>query len=68
VVEIDDPIEDLRLFWKKVAFRITVLNRETIDDVIGYCHQLELFKKPKTIEEILTPIIIASGIALAMNY
>jgi putative hemolysin len=33
--------------------------------VIGYCHQLEMFKKPKKIADILTPIIIAPESALA---
>ena len=32
--------------------------RNNIDEVIGYCHALALFKKPQDIESILTPIII----------
>lgn len=31
--------------------------KDSIDDVIGYCHSSALFKKPRQIEEILTPII-----------
>ena len=42
-----------------------IVYRDSIDEVIGYCHQLELFRKPKTIEEILTPIVIAPESALA---
>jgi CBS domain containing-hemolysin-like protein len=64
-VEIDDPIEDLKSVFEESGHSKIIVYRETIDDVIGYCHQLELFKKPKTIEEILTPIIIAPESALA---
>jgi putative hemolysin len=64
-VEIDDPIEDLKAVFEESGHSKIIVYRETIDDVIGYCHQLELFKKPKTIEEILTPIIIAPESALA---
>ena len=64
-VEVEDSIEDLKEVFAESGHSKIIVYRETIDDVIGYCHQLELFKKPKTIEEILAPIIIAPESALA---
>ncbi|MDR7128680.1 CBS domain containing-hemolysin-like protein [Algoriphagus sp. 4150] len=64
-VEVDDTIEELKEVFEESGHSKVIVYRESIDDVIGYCHQLELFKKPKTIEEILTPIIIAPESALA---
>lgn len=64
-VEIEDSIDELKEVFAESGHSKIIVYRDTIDDVIGYCHQLELFKKPKTIEEILTPIIIAPESALA---
>lgn len=64
-VEIEDSIDELKEIFAESGHSKIIVYRDTIDDVIGYCHQLELFKKPKTIEEILTPIIIAPESALA---
>lgn len=64
-VEIDESIIDLKEVFAESGHSKIIVYRETIDDVIGYCHQLELFKKPKTIEDILTPIIIVPESALA---
>lgn len=64
-VEVDDPIEDLKKVFQESGHSKVIVYRESIDEVIGYCHQLELFKKPKSIEDILTPIIIAPESALA---
>jgi CBS domain containing-hemolysin-like protein len=64
-VEVEDSIGELKTVFEESGHSKVIVYRETIDEVIGYCHQLELFKKPKTIEEILTPIIIAPESALA---
>jgi len=63
--EVSDSIEELKKVFQESGHSKVVIYRESIDEVIGYCHQLELFKKPKTIEDILTPIIIAPESALA---
>jgi CBS domain containing-hemolysin-like protein len=63
--EVSDSIEELKKIFQESGHSKVVIYRESIDEVIGYCHQLELFKKPKTIEDILTPIIIAPESALA---
>jgi putative hemolysin len=64
-VEVDDTISELKEVFLDSGHSKVIVYRQTIDDVIGYCHQLELFRKPKTIEDILTPIIIAPESALA---
>ena len=57
-VAVEDAIEELRSAFSDSGHSKVLVYRETIDDVIGYCHSLALFKKPTTIEEILAPIII----------
>jgi CBS domain containing-hemolysin-like protein len=64
-VEIEDGIEDLKRVFEESGHSKVIIYRESIDEVIGYCHQLELFKKPKSIEDILTPILITPESALA---
>ncbi len=64
-VDIEDPIEDLKEAFVESGHSKIIIYRESIDDVIGFCHSLELFKKPKTINDILTPIMIVPETMLA---
>jgi CBS domain containing-hemolysin-like protein len=57
-VDIEDEIGELKEAFMQTGHSKIIVYKETIDDVIGYCHSLELFKKPKSISQILTPIII----------
>ncbi len=57
-VDVDDPIDSLKEAFVSSGHSKIVVYKENIDDVIGYCHSLELFKKPENIKKILTKIPI----------
>ncbi|MEL6359140.1 MAG: hemolysin family protein, partial [Bacteroidota bacterium] len=60
-----DGIEGLKKAVIKSEHNKILVYRNDIDDIIGYCHAQELFKRPQHIESILTPIIIVSETNLA---
>lgn len=64
-VDIQDSVEDLKAEFIESGHTKILVYRESIDDVIGYCHVLDLFKKPKDIESMLSPIIIVPETMLA---
>ena len=64
-VDVDDNIEDLREEFLESNHTKVLVYKNTIDEIIGYCHVLELFKKPKDIQGILNPIIIVPETMLA---
>ncbi|MCV9388158.1 hemolysin family protein [Reichenbachiella ulvae] len=57
-VDVSDTIEELKEMFIETGLSKILVYDESIDDVIGYCHSLALFKKPQDIPEILTKIII----------
>jgi putative hemolysin len=64
-VGIEDGIEGLKEAVIKSNHAKVLVYRHDIDDIIGYCHAKELFKKPQHIESILRPVVIVSATNLA---
>jgi CBS domain containing-hemolysin-like protein len=57
-VDIEDGMDVLRNAFVESGHSRVLVYRESIEDVLGYCHSLAMFKKPKDIKSILTPIPI----------
>jgi len=64
-VNIGSPIKTLQDAFIESGHSKIIIYRDSIDDVIGYCHSSALFRRPKQIEEILTPIITIPESTLA---
>ncbi|MTI33439.1 hemolysin family protein [Xanthovirga aplysinae] len=64
-IGIDEGIEDLRQAFVESGHSKIMVYKDSIDEIIGYCHSSELFKKPKGIESILTSIMIVPEVMLA---
>lgn len=57
-LEKDDSIEELRDTFVKTGLSKILIYKDSIDNIIGYVHSYELFKKPDAITKILLPISI----------
>ncbi|MCK5702036.1 MAG: HlyC/CorC family transporter [Cyclobacteriaceae bacterium] len=59
-VSIDDSIEELKSAFVESGFSKVLVYKESIDNIVGFCNSIALFKKPENLSEILIPIIIAT--------
>jgi CBS domain containing-hemolysin-like protein len=57
-IDLDEGIEGLQKVFIESGHSKVLVFKENLEDVIGYCHSLALFKKPKDLQAILTPIPI----------
>lgn len=55
-VEITATLEDVREHYIHTKLSKLIVYEDTIDNILGYIHQLDLFKKPAAIKNILLPI------------
>ncbi|GAA3619940.1 hemolysin family protein [Flavivirga jejuensis] len=55
-VEINDSIKSLNALFTETGCSKILVYKETIDDILGYVHSFELFKKPKSIKSMMLPV------------
>lgn len=55
-VELHETPKNLAKLFTETGFSKILVFKDTIDNIIGYVHSYELFKKPKTIKSILLPV------------
>ena len=55
-VELHETPKNLIKLFTETGLSKILVYKETVDEIIGYVHSYELFKKPKTIKSILLPV------------
>ncbi len=56
-VNIETSPKELSELFTKTGLSKILVYKENIDDILGYVHSFELFKKPKNIKHVLIPVI-----------
>jgi len=55
-VDILDSVNELRELFIKTGYSKILVYQNSVDDILGYVHSFELFKKPKTIKSVMISI------------
>jgi len=59
-VDILTPIAELKELFIETKLSKLIVYNDTLDSIVGYVHQLDLFKKPTEIKAILHPILLVT--------
>lgn len=57
-LEINSPIANAQRKFMETKLSKIIIYENTIDNILGYIHQLDMFKSPKDIQVILHPILV----------
>lgn len=60
-------VEELKEMFIETGLSKILIYKETIDDIIGYVHSFEMFKKPQSVKSIMRPIDNVPESMLAHN-
>lgn len=58
IVDIDlfESVSDLKALFIETGYSKIVVSQNSLDDIVGYVHSFDLFKKPKTIKSVLMTV------------
>jgi putative hemolysin len=55
-VELFDTIDELKALFVETGYSKILVYQNSLDDILGYVHSFDLFKKPETIKSVLIPV------------
>lgn len=55
-IDIYESVANLRQLFISTGYSKILIYQNSLDDIIGYVHSIELFKKPRTIKAIMIPV------------
>ncbi|KLT71496.1 hemolysin family protein [Flavobacterium sp. ABG] len=55
-VDLFDSVEELKEVFIETGYSKIVVSQNSLDDIVGYVHSFDLFKKPKTIKSVLMTV------------
>lgn len=56
-VDVETPPKEMAGLFTQTGFSKILVYNQSVDDIIGYVHAFELFKKPEALREILIPVV-----------
>lgn len=64
-IEINDDLSELNQIFMNSGHSKILIYKDNIDNIIGYVHAFDLFKEPKSISDIIRPVLIVPESMLA---
>ncbi|OCB75213.1 hemolysin family protein [Flavobacterium crassostreae] len=55
-MDIFETVEELKALFIETGYSKVLIYQNSLDDILGYVHSFDLFKKPKTIQSIIIPV------------
>lgn len=55
-IDIFAPVSELRDLFIDTGYSKILVYQESLDDILGYVHSFELFRKPRTIKSVMIPV------------
>lgn len=66
-VDVDESVKNISTMFIDSGLSKILVYRDTIDDILGYVHSFELFKKPKSIKAITLPVVFVPATMLVKD-
>ncbi|MBX2978121.1 MAG: HlyC/CorC family transporter [Flavobacteriales bacterium] len=60
-IEVDDPVSELRDKFISTGLSKLLVYKDGIDNMIGYVHGYELFRRPRSIRSVMRPVSFIPG-------